>query len=70
MARRTQSIADQIRRAVAAQGLSKYRLAKNTGINESTVGRFLNGKGSLSLASAETVMRALGFQVIAPKSRR
>lgn len=41
--RRALSLAEQIRRAAAASGLSVYRIAKETGVDQSTLNKFLNG---------------------------
>ena len=42
--RRGLSLADQIRRAATASGLSVYRIAKETGVDQSTLNKFLSGK--------------------------
>jgi transcriptional regulator with XRE-family HTH domain len=41
--RRGLSLADQIRRAATASGLSVYRIAKETGVDQSTLNKFLSG---------------------------
>ena len=40
-------LSDQIRQAVDASGLSRYRIAKELGISESTMSRFMAGSGLL-----------------------
>jgi len=42
-------LSDQIRRAVDASGLSRYRICKTLGVAESTMSRFMTGKGGLSM---------------------
>ena len=44
---------DQIRSAVDASGLSRYRIAKEIGIGEATMSRFMTDKGGLSMASLD-----------------
>ena len=40
-------LSDQIRQAVDASGMSRYRIAKELGISESTMSRFMAGSGLL-----------------------
>jgi transcriptional regulator with XRE-family HTH domain len=42
-------LSDQIRRAVDASGISRYRICKDLGIAESTMSRFMAGLGGLSM---------------------
>jgi transcriptional regulator with XRE-family HTH domain len=44
MARKPPKFSDQLRRAVAASGLSRYRIAKLLGVSESLLSRFMAGK--------------------------
>jgi transcriptional regulator with XRE-family HTH domain len=43
MARKTMAFSDEIRLAVDASGLSRYRIAKILGCTESSMSRFMNG---------------------------
>jgi len=43
------SLSAEIRGAVDASGLTRYRIAKELGIAESTMSRFMSGKGGLSM---------------------
>ena len=45
MSKRRPKLSDQIRAAVEASGLSRYRIAKQLGIAESTMSRFMAGSG-------------------------
>lgn len=64
MAKKT--LAEQLRQAAHSSGLTAYRIAKETGITEPTIGRFMRGETTLSLDNAEKVMNLLGFQVVPP----
>jgi transcriptional regulator with XRE-family HTH domain len=44
MARKQPKFSDQLRRAVDASGLSRYRIAKLLGVSESLLSRFVAGK--------------------------
>ncbi|KKL08668.1 hypothetical protein LCGC14_2573550 [marine sediment metagenome] len=57
------SITDQLREAMEASGLSRYALAKATGIDMSTVHRFYWGVGNLSADGIDKMAEALGMEL-------
>ena len=69
MARRRLKFSDQLRRAVAASGLSRYRIAKLLNVSESLLSRFLAGKGGLSLDTLDPLAGLLDLNVAAGKRR-
>jgi transcriptional regulator with XRE-family HTH domain len=69
MAKPRVKLSDQVRRAVDASGLSRYRIAKDIGVAESTVSRFMAGKGGLSLANLDAMADLLGLDIAASKRR-
>lgn len=54
--KRTQLLTDQLRRAIDDSGLTRYRIAKETGISESALAQFYNGHRGLSM----NALNALG----------
>ena len=46
---RANSLTDQLRQAIDDSGLTRYRIAKETGISESTLAQFYNGHRGLSM---------------------
>lgn len=54
--KRTNLLADQLRQAIDDSGLTRYRIAKETGINESALAQFYNGHRGLSMEA----LNALG----------
>jgi hypothetical protein len=60
---------DQFRRAVDASGLSRYRIAKELGIAESTMSRFMAG-GGLSMENLDALADLLGLSLTTGKPRR
>jgi len=42
-------LTDQLRRAIDDSGLTRYRIAKETGISESALAQFYNGHRGLSM---------------------
>jgi transcriptional regulator with XRE-family HTH domain len=58
------TFSDQIRDAIEASGVTRYALAKQAGIAESALSRFMSGKQSMSLATLDRIAETLGLQVI------
>ena len=53
--RQPAKLSDQIRLAMDDSGLTRYRIAQETGINESALGQFYHGQRGLSLDSIDTL---------------
>ena len=51
--RRSAKISDQLRRAIDESGISRYRIAKETAIDESTLAKFYNGHAGLSMEALD-----------------
>ena len=54
--KRTNLLTDQLRQAIDDSGVTRYRIAKETGISESALAQFYNGHRGLSMKA----MNALG----------
>lgn len=54
--RQTKLLSDQLRQAIDDSGLTRYRIAKETGISESALAQFYNGHRGLSMKA----LNALG----------
>ena len=70
MAKRHVAFSDQIRKAIDASGLSRYRIAKETGISESMMSRFMSGHGGLSMAYLDRVAALIGLTVAKERTSR
>ena len=70
MGKQRVKLSDQIRRAVEASGLSRYRISKDLGIAESTMSRFMSGKGGLSMDNLDALADLLDLNVTTGKRRR
>ncbi|MCH8151485.1 MAG: helix-turn-helix transcriptional regulator [Planctomycetes bacterium] len=70
MAKRRVKLSEQIRRAVKASGLSQYRISKELGVSESTISRFVSGKGGLSMEYLDALADLLGLNIAATRKRR
>jgi transcriptional regulator with XRE-family HTH domain len=60
-------LSDQIRRAIDASGLSRYRICKEIGLTESTMSRFMSGQSGLSLRVLDDLADLLGLNITTAK---
>src|SRR5262245_11382453 len=63
-------LSDQVRRAVDASGMSRYRIAKELGVAESTMSRFMARKGGLSMEYLDALADLLGLDIMTTKGRQ
>jgi plasmid maintenance system antidote protein VapI len=62
---KNRSLADHIRTAAADSGKSVYAIAKEAGVDQSTLNKFLTGaRGNLTLDVADRLFRLLGLRVV------
>jgi transcriptional regulator with XRE-family HTH domain len=60
-------VTDALRQAMKDTGLSAYRLAADSGVNVAAILRFMGGKRSMNLQSADRLAAALGLELVAKK---
>jgi transcriptional regulator with XRE-family HTH domain len=56
---------DQIRAAVDASGLSRYRICHEIELNQGAMSRFMSGKGGLSMDTLDRLAELLGLEIVA-----
>jgi transcriptional regulator with XRE-family HTH domain len=61
---RGEPVTDQVRRHVLNCGQSCYAIAKATGIDESTLSRFLSGERGISAKALDRLGEYLQFEVV------
>jgi transcriptional regulator with XRE-family HTH domain len=62
---------DQIRAAVDASGISRYRICQEIGLNQGAMSRFMSGKGGLSMDTLDRLADLLGLEIVArPKATK
>ena len=54
---------DQIRHAINNCGLTRYRIAKETGISQPTLSRFMSGERGLTMKALDTLADFLGLNI-------
>lgn len=64
------SISDQLRQVIDDSGLSRYQIAKETGIDESALCKFYNGQRGLSMEALDALGRVLELTIIMQRKRQ
>jgi len=54
----------QIRLAIKRSGLTIYQLAKDSGVSQPVLSRFINGKRGITLATASRLTETLGLDLV------
>ncbi len=57
-------ISEQLRQAILAADVSRYRIAKETKISEALLCRFIKGDSGLGQASVDKIGEQLGLQLV------
>lgn len=63
VARKIKPLSEQIRELIDSSGETRYRIAKNTGIQQSGLCKFMTGKQGLSLEALDTLSVYLGWEI-------
>jgi transcriptional regulator with XRE-family HTH domain len=61
--KRTTLVTDQLRQAIDDSGLTRYRIAKETGISESALAQFYNGHRGLSMKALNALGEFLQLKI-------
>lgn len=67
MAKRPRSISDQLRAAIAdagRAGVTRYRISKETGVDQAALSRFVHGNQGLDLSSVDRLAAYLGLRLV------
>ena len=62
--KRTNLLTDQLRQAIDDSGLTRYQIAKETGIDESALAKFYNGHRGLSMEGLNALGELLQLKII------
>ncbi|HEX3658921.1 MAG TPA: helix-turn-helix transcriptional regulator [Pirellulales bacterium] len=57
-------LTDQLRTAIDDSGLTRYEIAKRTGIDESALAKFYNGHRGLSMEGLNALGECLGLSIV------
>jgi len=61
--RRSRKLTDQVRQAIDDSGLTRYRIAQETGIDESALAKFYNGHRGLSMKALNALGEFLQLKI-------
>jgi transcriptional regulator with XRE-family HTH domain len=61
--KRSNLLTDQLRQAIDDSGLTRYRIAKETGVSESALAQFYNGHRGLSMAALNSLGEFLQLRI-------
>ena len=61
--RKKAGLAEQLRAAICESGVSRYGLAKQTGLSYAVVHRFVAGERDITLATATKITKVLGLEL-------
>ncbi len=65
--KRIKKLTDQLRQAIDDCGLTRYEIAKQTGIDESALAKFYNGHRGLSMEALNALGEHLELKIILGK---
>ena len=63
------SIERQLRQAIAKSGMSLNQLAKETGVHQAQLSRFMRSERTLTLSAAAKLCAFLGLQLTGPDKK-
>ena len=69
MAKKRLKLSEQIRHAVETCGQTRYRIAKETGIDAATLSRFVNGERGLPMKTLDVLADYLVLNITATKRK-
>ena len=64
-AERRRLLLDQVRDAIEASGLTLYAISKRTGVDQSTLSRFMRSERGLSVDALERISELLNLHIVA-----
>jgi len=70
MPKKPKTVSERIREAIEGADVSRYRIAKETGIEESTLSRFLSGERGLSMEALDTLAMYFGLELVPRRKER
>lgn len=65
--KRPSTVSEQLRQAIQKAEISRYRMAKETGVAESALSRFVNDQRSLDLGSVDRLAAYLGLELVSKR---
>jgi transcriptional regulator with XRE-family HTH domain len=67
--KKTPTMTEVLKAAIEDSGLTRYRISKDTGIDEAALMRFMRGETSLRLDRADVLADYLGLELVKQKAK-
>jgi len=67
---RSKKLTDQLRQAIDDSGMTRYRIAQETGISEATLSKFYLGQRGLSMEALNALGEFLGLRIVADREKK
>lgn len=64
------TFSEQLRKAIKQSGWSGYAIAKETGILQSQISVFMNGKGGLQQSNIDKICKLIGAELVLTAKRK
>lgn len=61
--KRRETVSEVVRRAIEESGVSRYELAKRSGVSQSVLSRFVAGDRSINLETLDRLAEVLGIEI-------
>jgi Cro/C1-type HTH DNA-binding domain len=61
---------EQLAAAIENSGMTRYAISKATGIPQSQLSLFVNGRGGLAMESVDAICELLGLKLVGPANRK
>jgi len=62
--KRTKPLTDQLRQAIDDSGVTRYRIAQETGVSETALSLFYNGHRGLSMKNMNALGKYLNLRIV------
>ena len=63
MSKKPLTFTEQIRKLIDESGVSRYRIAKDCGIDQSAISRFMSGERGMNLSDLDKIAAYLGLEI-------
>jgi plasmid maintenance system antidote protein VapI len=60
-------LTDQLRQAIDASGMSRYRICKSIDLDQATMSKFMKGRQGLALDTLDRLGELMGLKLVATK---
>lgn len=68
--KQAKQFSDQIRAAIENCGMSRYRIAKETGVDPAALCRFMQGRVGLTTDTLDKLADCIGLRIVTDKPRK